>query len=216
MESVLLLGRAEIEVLTDDSPKRNGRFALSRTWLRSMPQFQQQQDAWEAELQLWDPATGYSIRLADLRDALGSTLVDDSDDDSEDPPLTARLMWRRGERTPTRSARTTPRQAAPADLRCRRRHCPCRTRTSALDHGHERRDAAAGRRLLALIDAEESGCATYRRPTLAKSSSSNADDRYLRAYALWRRAAGTLRRRRDAGHALREAYRVAEPVGCWP
>ena len=69
---------------------------------------------------------------------------------------------------------------------------------------------------LALIDAEESRLRDLPAPDLwERAAASNTDDPYLRAYALWRQgcALRTLRRRRDAGQALREAYRVAEPVG---
>ena len=218
VESVLLLGRAEIEILT-------GRFPAAEPTLRAVAdlaplearQFHQQQDAWEAELQLWDPATGHSIRLADLRDALGSTLVDDDDDDSEDPPLTARLMWLgvRANADAAAEDRCPPRQR-PQTCSGRRRDCSCRTRTRALDLGHERRDASQVDGYLALIDAEESRLRDLPAPDLwQRAAASNTDDPYLRAYALWQQgcALRTLRRRRDAGQALQEAYRVAEPVG---
>ena len=72
---------------------------------------------------------------------------------------------------------------------------------------------------LALIDAEESRLRDLPAPELWElAAASTSDDPYLRAYALWRQgcALRTLRRRRDAGQALREAYRVAEPIGLLP
>ena len=218
VESVLLLGRAEIEVLT-------GRFPAAERTLRAVAdlaplesrQFHQQQDAWEAELQLWDPANVHSIRLADLRGGLGSMLVDDDDDASEDPPLTARLMWLGLRADADAAART----AASPDDAGKRALVDDGTVLAARAHALSTSVTNDGMRrqvdgYLALIDAEESRLCDLPAPDLwQRAAASNTHEPYLRAYSLWQQgcALRTLRRRRDAGQALQEAYRVAEPVG---
>jgi DNA-binding CsgD family transcriptional regulator/tetratricopeptide (TPR) repeat protein len=217
--SALLLGRAEIEVLT-------GRFAAAETTLRAVAglapleneQFGQQLRAWEAELQLWDPAGGHSVLLPDLRTCTGSAVLGT---EGEDLPLTMRLMWLGVRADVDAVARASAARddaghaAAVADgvaLAARARRIAGSTTASVTTSGMHQQVIGC----LALVTAEEARIAEE--PESAAwhhAAAANADDPYLRAYALWRQAGAlrVLRRRREAAAALREAYSVAAPLG---
>ena len=217
VESVLLLGRAAIEVLT-------ARFGDAESTLRAIAglaplenhQFQQQLDVWEAELQLWDPAAGHAVRLGDLRGARGSSLVRDLENDEEDPALSARLLWL-GVRADADAATSVtdrdgpPRRALVDDgnaLADRAR----RLATAPMTAGMLRQVEG----LLALVDAEQARLGDGHAPEVwQRAVEGNAGDPYLRGYAGWRHgcALRALRRRREAAEALRAAHAVAEPLG---
>jgi DNA-binding CsgD family transcriptional regulator len=216
VESVLLLGRAEVEVL---SARHDQAGSTLRTVADLAPLedqvFQQQLRAWEAELQLWDPGGGHTVQLPDLREAPGSAVVGP---DSEDLPLTTRLIWLGARADADAVARSSDgddarRQVLVEDLtalaiRGRR----LAAATAATTDGMHRQLVG----LLALVEAEES---RLMEPPQAdpwrRASARNVDDPYLRGYALWRLGCVLrgARRRRAATEALREAYAVAAPLG---
>lgn len=215
VESVLLLGRAEIEVLS-------GRYAAAERTLEAVSdlaplendQFRQQLHAWEAELQLWNPAGGRSVRIGDLRRGLGSDIVGA---DTEDVPLTARLLWL-GVRADADATvwSTTEGDGARRRTLIEDGHVLAtraqQLATQATTDGMRRQVDG----FVALIAAEESRLHDRPEPRQwRRAADANSDDPYLRAYALWRQgcACRALRRRRDAASALQEAHSVAAPLG---
>jgi DNA-binding CsgD family transcriptional regulator len=213
--SVLLLGRAEIEVLS-------ARHEEAERTLRQVAdlappensQFQQQLRAWEAELRLWFPVAGGAAHPGHLQSGLGSDVVGD---EGEDLPLTLRLMWLGVRSDADAAARATfdvdgaRRRALTADgtaLAARARHLATSTMTGGM-----RRQVDG---YFALIGAEESRLHDLLEPERWKRAAETNDaDPYLRTYALWRQAGAlqSLRRRREAVTLLRQAYDIAEPLG---
>jgi DNA-binding CsgD family transcriptional regulator/tetratricopeptide (TPR) repeat protein/type II secretory pathway predicted ATPase ExeA len=213
--NVLLLGRAELDVLT-------GRFLPAAESLRAIVargvmedyQFDQQMRAVEAELQLWDPAPRHDILLGRLHDRRGSAIPGAP---GEDLPLAVRLMWL-GVR-------------ADADARALAEIQRDQARLQELtDDGAglvanaaelAAKAASAGVRLqldrfLALIAGETSRLLGRPDPDVWATAAAAAEpDPYLHSYALWRQGSAlrALRRRREAAACLRAAYEIAHETG---
>ena len=215
LETFLVLTGAEIDILRGRLPEAAQSLAsIAEGAMLDDLQFQQQLRAVEAELQLWDP-TARAGTLGDLRSGLGSLVAVESSGD--DVPLAARLLWL-GVR-------------ADADARSLAEIADDQERLRAVvtdgkrlsDRGEALATAqlsAGGRRqlrvFLSLITGEMSRLAAASDPDVwQEAAAADNGDPYLRAYALWRlgSALRDVRRRREGGLALREAYRLATSAG---
>ena len=219
LEQILLLTRAEIDVV-------RGRLTEAETGLRAIVagdvsddyEFQGQLLAVEAELQLWTASRGPEIRLHDVRDAstgLGSDFA--RLDGDGDPVLMCRLLWlgtRADADASSIAAVTGSPERVQALLEDGVRLAARAHRLIDRAHGEGTRRQLEG--TIALVEAELTRLAGEPSPTSWRTCSDTwKGEPYLRAYSLWRlgSALRTLRRRREAGDALREAYRISQEVG---
>jgi DNA-binding CsgD family transcriptional regulator/type II secretory pathway predicted ATPase ExeA len=213
--NVLLLGRAELDVLT-------GRFQAAAESLRAIVargvlddyQFEQQMRSVEAELQLWDPSARHDILLGRLHDGLGSAIPGAP---GEDLPLTVRLIWL-GVRADADAHALAEMQRDHARLRQLTDDGAGLATTAAELPAQAASDGVRLQldRFLALIAGEQARLLGRPDPDIWATAAATAEpDPYLHGYALWRQASAlrARRRRKDAAACLRLAYELAHDIG---